>query len=150
MTTPTAAELLARAKLNIAGAGANPTPESKPETVEKEFSHYKSSRPAVRLITPTGIRIKFVNFELLTEEEAVIEYLDAELKVNGLPGISKMTEKVTLSDRDPMKRLEKELRIKIKAELRQEAIDLAEGKTRDMGKTEQTGLNVLSSSDVAN
>jgi len=142
MSTPTAIELLAKAKLQAKQAGT--------ELEEREYSHYKSSRPAVRLITDLGIRIKFVNFELLTDDPDVIEYLDAQIARNGVPGISKSKDTVTLSDRDPMVKLEKDMRAKLELEYEQRLVDAAKGVTRNMGSTEgAVKINALSAKGTA-
>jgi len=113
-------------------------------------AHYVASRPAVRLFTDTGIRIKFVDYNFLTIDPDCITYLDAEIKRNGIPGITRAGD-VNISDVSPMETLEDKLRLKILEDLVKEATDAALGKTKDMGTTRDMSqvLGALSTSKTA-
>lgn len=116
---------------------------------EEQFQEYKASRPSVRLITTGGIRITFTNFRLLTQSAAAIAYLDEEIKSGGLPGITK-GELLTMADVNPMQTLRREVEAQVRAELKQEAADAVEGKSKDMGSTEAAAkLNVATTKAVA-
>ena len=125
-TTNSAAALLAglRAK---AAADAETAP---PEQV---FQQYKSARPAIRLVTPTGLRITFTNFQFLTQNEEFIAYLDLEIS-RGLQGITK-GDVLTTSDLDPMQSMRKKVRAELLAELQEEASNAAAGISKNMGET---------------
>lgn len=118
------------------------------EKEEQKFQQYKSARPAVCVITDTGIKIKFAGYEYLTTQEAEIEYLDKQIKIGGLPGITK-GELLTMEERDPMAALERKIRKELEEKYAQKAKDDALGISRDMGKTEGANkLNPVSSKQV--
>lgn len=151
-TAPTLQERLAATRLAQATAAtASPAEQAaiaelaaKAAAAEQEdiiYQQYKSAKPSTRIVTDKGIRIAFVGFELLTTDEQVIDYLDAQIKIHGLPGITK-GEALTLADRDPMATLERQLRDKIRGELEAEMLAKAKGEVRDMGATEAKGMKV--------
>lgn len=111
------------------------------EQADVIYQQYKSAKPSTRIVTDKGIRIAFVGFELLTVDEHVIDYLDAQIKVHGLPGITK-GEALTSADRDPMATLERQLRDKIRAEIEAEMLAKSKGEVRNMGDTEAKGMKV--------
>jgi hypothetical protein len=150
---------LAAARTMQAAAKANPEAAAlaaleaqEAEATSKEdivFQQYKASRSSARIVTDKGIRITFAGFELLTHDPAVIEYLDAQIAIHGLPGITK-GEALTLNDRNPMATMERKLRIQIKKELEEEAAARARGEFKDMGSTEGAPkMKVLTSNQTA-
>lgn len=144
MTTPTLQEKLAATRL--AQAAAKENPELAPKAPASEapdivYQQYKSAKPSTRIVTDKGIRFAFVGFELLTADEHIIDYLDKQIAVHGLPGITK-GEALTLADRNPMLTLERQLRAKIMKELEEEAFAKAKGEVKDMGSTEAKGMKV--------
>ena len=102
--------------------------------VEAQFQQYKSARPAVRLVTYSGLRLTFTNFQFLTQSEEAIDYLDSEI-ARGLQGISK-GDVLTTSDLDPMQSMRKQVRAELLAEIQAAAANEAVGNSRDMGETE--------------
>ena len=102
--------------------------------VEAQFQQYRSARPAVRLVTHSGLRLTFTNFQFLTQSEEAIAYLDSEI-AKGLQGISK-GDVLTTSDLDPMQSMRKQVRAELLAELKVAAANEAVGNSRDMGETE--------------
>ncbi len=140
----------AQAANNSKPAGTE-TVMKQPEVEEKKYQQYTSARVAVNIITDLGVKIKFSGHEYITDREAEIDYLDGQIELGGLPGITKgiMLKSKT---RDPME----ELRAKHRQELLEEqALELqaaALGKTQDMGKTEDGGSKIspMSSKGVAN
>lgn len=116
----------------------------------QKFQQYKCPRVAMRLVTNTGVQVKFVNYELLTQDPEVIEYLDAEIKRRGLPGVTKGGS-LTLDDINPEKAMERRLREKIEKEVAAQVEAGTFGKPRQFGKTEgASSLNPVSSGQTAN
>jgi len=109
-----------------------------------KFQHYKASRPNVRMVTLTGKPITFINFQFITADKDVIEYLDSEID-QGL-GIITKGKLMTAEEADPMAALKR----KIIAEYEAEKSCVP---ARDMGTTEgvqgSTALNPTSSQDHA-
>ena len=129
--TPTTTNITASAILANLKAKED-TKEDAP--VEAQFQQYKSARPAVRLVTYSGLRLTFTNFQFLTQSEEAIDYLDSEI-AKGLQGISK-GDVLTTSDLDPMQSMRKQVRAELLAELKVAAANEAVGNSRDMGETE--------------
>ena len=128
-------------------------PASKP--VEKKYQHYASSRVSTRMLTKTGREIKFVNYQFITDDKDLIEYLNGEIDA-GLKAITK-GELLTHAESNPMeilkaalkKELEAEIEIRIRAEIEAE-LKGKEVELPDMGKTEgATTINPTTSKDVA-
>ena len=122
-----------------------------PKTEERKFQHYKSSRQAVKLISKTGRKIIFVNFQYLTCEKEIIEYLDEEIEL-GLNVITK-GELLTSAEADPMASLKRKHIAEYLAKEQKELTDAALGKSKDMGNTKSkealaSGANPLSSKGV--
>ena len=115
---------------------------------EAQYQHYKSSRPSMRMITTEGKNISFTGYEFLTQDEDIIEYLDYELS-KGLPGITK-GELMTLSDKDPMEALKRKIIKEYEDKKAKEASDKSRGVTKDMGNTQVSRVNPLSSDNTAN
>lgn len=115
---------------------------------EEMFQQYRSAQASTRMITDKGIRFNFVNHELLTKDPHIIEYLDSQISLPGYFGITK-GEALSSSDRDPMKALERALRIKIKKEIEEEAIAKALGESRDMGNYAAPAISPLNSKQTA-
>lgn len=114
------------------------------------FQQYKSARVAMRLVTTRGVQIKFTNYELLTQDPEVIEYLDNEIKRRGLPTVTKGAE-LTLEDINPEKAMERRLREKIEKEVAAEIEAGTYGKARQFGKTEgASSLMAAHSGQAAN
>lgn len=100
---------------------------------EQEFQEYTSARSSTRLITESGFRITFTNFQYLTQNEEAIAYLDEQIKL-GLAGITK-GKVLTTSDLNPMEALRKTMEAEIRAKIAEEAKNEALGITKDMGVT---------------
>jgi hypothetical protein len=49
-------------------------------TTTKEYQQYTSARISTCLITPTGKRINFTNYEYYTKDKEIITFLDEELE----------------------------------------------------------------------
>lgn len=94
--------------------------EVKPEPKQTLFQHYHCARSSMKMITKTGIVIAFVAHKYITDNKAIINYLDAEIKL-GLKVITK-GEAMTEEDADPMSRLRREI---IAEYLEKEAIENA-------------------------
>jgi hypothetical protein len=86
-----------------------------PSVPEKIYQRYVSSQKSMRMITYSGAPVIFVNGELITDNTAVIAYLDKEIK-NGLRAVNKAGE-VNSNDADPMARLRQELKKEMEAEV---------------------------------
>lgn len=138
------AAVVLQAKLNQQAATED---EPKSLVADDKFQEYKSSRPSIRLITKTGIRITFTNFKLLTQTKEVIEYLNDEIE-KGLPGITK-GKLLTLDEVNPMQTLRREIEAEVRADLIKEAADKAAGISRDMGTSAQQGLKATSTNQLA-
>jgi len=122
------------------------TPANTAKKDETEFQVYKSSRIAMRLITPKGRRITFTNFTFITQDEALIEYLDSEID-QGLNSVTK--DKVMTSDElNPMEALKREHFIEFQKQQDKITSDLALGKSREMGNFKVNALNPASSKTV--
>lgn len=128
-------------------------PTAKP--VEKKYQHYASSRVSTRMLTKTGREIKFVNYQFITDDKDLIEYLNGEIAM-GLRAITK-GELLTHAESNPMeilkaalkKELESEIETRIRAEIEAE-MKGKEVELPDMGKTEgATTINPATSKDVA-
>ena len=101
-----------------------------PATKEKEYQVYHSARQSMQLITYKGNPVRFLNGILYTDSIDVIEYLDNEIYLGALPGITK-GEKIVQSDMDPIAALRKKIYAEILAE--QEAAKLNNKNLADMG-----------------
>lgn len=118
---------------------------------EAQYQHYQSARVAMRLITDKGKPIIFTGFEFLTQDKAIIEYLDNEI-AEGMTSIVKGSL-VTLDDRDPMAAMKRKWQKEYDEKLAKEAGDKARGISQDMGSTEGNKtkqLGALSTKGVAN
>jgi hypothetical protein len=117
--------------------------------VEAEFQQYKSAKPAVRFVTPVGLRITFTNFQFLTQSPDAIDYLDLEI-ARGLQGITKGGVLAT-SDLDPMQSMRKKVRAELLAELQEQAKNEVAGLSKDMGETKNRAqISPASTKQVAN
>ena len=100
---------------------------------EQKFQHYTSSRQSMRMITEEGRKVTFVNYEYMTCEQAIIDYLDMEIG-KGLKVITK-GEMLTSKEADPMEALKtKHIKEYLAAEMK-EAQDKAVGITKSMGNS---------------
>ena len=114
------------------------------------WQHYKSSRPAMRMITKEGIRIAFTKFTYMTQDPSVIAYLDAEIAA-GLNVITK-GELLTAEESDPLEALKRKHVAEYKAELLAEQIAAMKGEKKDMGSTavSPTKIKTATTEHVAN
>jgi len=117
MTSPTGA-------LNVA---------KKEEVKEVKYQHYNSSRQSMRMITEIGRMISFVNYQYMTCEDDLIDYLNTEID-KGLNVVIK-GELLTSKEADPMAALRSKMKEELLKEIAEEAKDRALGKTKDMGNT---------------
>lgn len=126
--------------------------ESKSMREQGVWQHYKGSRQSMRMTTTCGKKFYFAQFELLTQDEDVIGYLDAEIKNNPMIGITKGAL-MTADDKDPMAALKRKHIAEYIAEQAKQASDTASGIVPDMGSTKVEGapqLNPANSGNVAN
>lgn len=142
-------------KQNTAGASANPNLNTQgggdvpPSTEEVKFQHYTSARQSVKLLTSSGRSIEFVNFQFITADEELIDYLNNEIRL-GLTTITK-GELMTAEEADPMVALKRKWQEEYDAELAEKAKKAALGQLPDMGNTkpkEQRADNVLGSNKI--
>lgn len=142
---------LSKVKKDLADDGAlngSASTDTEATTESKTYTKFSSTRQATRMFTSSGIRISFVNHQLITDNEAIIEYLRAEIKL-GNRFISEVGE-VTSEDLDPMVALRKQFYAEFQAEQEAKQAAIAAGKLPDMGKTEgASALNVAGSNTVA-
>lgn len=116
------------------------------------WQHYKCSRQSMRMTTTCGKKFHFAQFEMLTQDEDVIGYLDSEIKNNSMIGITKGAL-MTADDKDPMAALKRKHIAEYIAEQAKAAADKASGIIPDMGSTKAAGthqLNPAHSGNVAN
>ena len=107
---------------------------------EVEYQQYTSARVSTCLITPSGKRVNFTNYQYYTNDPEIVRYLDAEI-ARGLSNFTK-GEMLTADELDP----ETAKRRKIIDEFKASQEGREFGNTKDV--SERT--NVLSSSEVAN
>lgn len=105
-----------------------------------EYQQYTSSRVSTTLITPSGKRIRFSNYQYYTVDSDIINYLDKEIAA-GLKGFIK-GKLLTSAELDPEAAKKREIIEEFKAS--QEGRDF--GNTKP--KSERT--TALSSDQVAN
>ncbi len=116
---------------------------------EVRWQQYTSARRAIRTFTDKGKSIKFTNYEYFTREKDVAMWLDSQIAINGLPGVTK-GKLLTSSERDPMEVLRKQHIAEYLKDQEQIKVDAAKGLFPDMGSTERaTNLNPASSKGVA-
>lgn len=110
---------------------------------EVKYQHYQSSLESVRVVAPNGTPITFVNFQFITADQYLIDFLNKEIKSGGMRDIS-IGAVMTREEADPMSALkakwEKEWEEKQKAK----AVAAALGKVPDLGNTivKETGSTV--------
>lgn len=118
--------------------------------VQQMFQQYRYSKPSCRMITTKGKKFSFVEFELLTQDEDIITYLDNEIKLNPRLGITKGAL-MSVDDKDPMAALKRQHVAEYLTEQKQKAIDKVAGITRNMGVTENAiNVGATHSGQVAN
>ncbi len=107
---------------------------------EDQYQQYTASRVSTCLITPSGKRINFTNYQLYTKDSEIIRYLDREIEA-GTIGIIK-GKILTTSELNPEAAKKREIIEEFKAS--------QEG--REFGNTKPTEerTSALSSSQVAN
>ena len=104
------------------------------------YQQYTSSRVSTCLITPTGKRINFTNYQYYTKDPEIVRYLDREIE-GGLKVITK-GKKLTAEELNPEAAKKREIIEEFKAS--QEGREF--GDTKDV--SERT--TALSSDQVAN
>jgi len=130
----------------LEGASEVPTeavvPVVAPDPVESaaEYQQYTASRVSTCLITPTGKRINFSNYQYYTKDLEIITYLDKEIKT-GLIGFIK-GKMLTAAQLDPEAAKKREIIEEFKAS--QEGREF--GNTKDVAER----TTALSSDHVAN
>ena len=77
------------------------------DAVEKLFIQYHSARAETRLMTKTGVNVAFVQHKFITDNQEIIDYLDAEIEA-GLNVIFK-GEAMSSAEADPMAGLKKRM-----------------------------------------
>lgn len=131
-------------KLEAAGVEVAPViPATAPPVIAElvaEYQQYTASRVSTCLITPTGKRINFSDYQYYTRDPEIIQYLDKEIKA-GLIGFIK-GKLLTAAELDPEATKKREIIEEFKAS--------QEG--RDFGNTkpESERTAALSSDQVAN
>jgi len=131
-----------------------PTPpagDPPPTKVEPKFQHYASSVRSVKLLTDTGKKITFVNFQFITQDEEIIAYLDKEIACSGIKGFTKGAF-ITAEEADPMSAVKKKWKEECKAEMRAEQEKKALGEIPDMGDTrtdKSKKFNAVTTSTIA-
>jgi len=129
-----------------------PYPTSTQEPVkEKIYQQYNSTRQSQRLFTELGVPITFSGFEFITKNKDIIKYLNHQIAIRGIPGIS-IGEKLSTAKKNPME----ELRNKHFAEFQKmkddERANMARGIKQDMGSTKplsEQQLGAVTSGQVA-
>jgi len=140
-------QLKAKTKKQAEVAAPVPAVEVVAEEQEIKYQHYSSSKQSVSLISPLGRKISFINFEHITCEESVIEYLDQEIK-DGMRLITKGAL-MTREEADPMSALRKKFIKEYEAEKQAAAVKVAMGEVADMGKTDKNAsINPSSTKDL--
>ncbi len=118
--------------------------KSKDDTPAEQYQQYTSSRISTCLITPTGKRINFTNYEYYTKDPEIIAYLDNLIKAR-VRGFTKGAV-VTAEDINPMAAL--------KRKHIQEFLDSQAGRKFDSLKENASGAGagagILPTTGVAN
>ena len=139
--TMSPADLLAKTKSNLATPNAAPMPiAAAPEVPEVVYQVYHSSLKSMKMITPEGTPVIFMDHKTLTDVPEVISYLESEISSRKCAYLSK-GESVKSSELDPIANLRK----KIIAEY--EAEKLA-GAKQDHGQYESGKLDPASTNSV--
>ena len=136
---PEPAPVIEAAKLHPAGLAGLAEAAKTPE-LEAEYQQYTSSRNATCLITQSGKRINFTNYQYYTKDPDIIAYMDTELK-NGLRGFRK-GKKLTATELDPEAAKKREIIDEFKAS--------QEGREFGNTKPKSERTTALSSDHVAN
>jgi hypothetical protein len=141
-----ASKLLAASK---EGVDLTVASEDSVTSAEQEFQQYRCAKASTRLITTSGFRITFTNFQYLTQNAEAIDYLDSQIACNGIQGITK-GDVLTTSDLNPMEALRKTMEASIRKEIAAKAVADALGESKDMGYTDPLAkLNAATSKNVA-
>lgn len=112
-----------------------------PKVKEKaEYQQYTASRVSTCLITPTGKRINFSNYQYYTKDPEIIRYLDKEITA-GLKGLIK-GKVLTASELNPEAAKKREIIEEFKVS--------QEGREFGSTKPESERTTALSSDQVAN
>ena len=105
-------------------------PES---NAEKKFQHYAYARKSTQMLTETGKKFSFVNYKLVTIDQEIIDYLDAQIAA-GMREVTK-GELLTSKEADPMRAIKDAAVAEYKAEQAELAKNAALGISPDMGST---------------
>jgi len=111
-----------------------------PTPVVDQYQQYTASRASTCLITPTGKRINFTNYQYYTKDPEIVAYLDREI-ASGLRGFTK-GKVLTAEELNP----EAALKRKIIDEFK----DSQEGREFGNTKAVEDRTTALSSGQVAN
>lgn len=144
--------LKAKVQENAVAQQAEIEPTVKTLQEQAVWQHYKSSRQSMRMTTTCGKKFHFAQFEMLTQDEDIIGYLDSEISNNPMLGITKGAL-MNADDKDPMAALKRKHIAEYVAEQAKKAANAASGIIPDMGSTKAAGasqLNPAHSGQVAN
>ena len=107
---------------------------------EESYQQYTASRVSTCLITPSGKRVNFTNYQYYTKDAEIIAYLDQEIK-RGLIGFTK-GKVLTVAELNPEAAKRREIIEEFKAS--------QEGRDFGSTKPESERSTALSSDQVAN
>ena len=113
------------------------------EAPEKQYQSYTCSRKSTKVITTKGRLLRFVHSQYVTDSKEEIEYLDHEISIGGLRGITK-GKPVASAHADPMAALKR----KHIAEYLAAEAQVPDSST-DMGTTEKTPVKPAGTDKLA-
>ena len=121
------------------------------ERDKKQWQRYASAKQSIRTLSATGVKISFTAHKYMTNRADVIDWLDGEIAVGGLPGITKIAGLVSIADIDPMEAIRRKHFEEFEAAELEKKKDRAVGIVPDMGNTKPVSeqLNAMSSNGVA-
>lgn len=102
---------------------------------ETVYQHYSSSRVAIKLITDKGKKITFTDYQFITADQDIIDYLDTEIK-SGMNVVTK-GKAMTSEEADPMAALKRRHIAEYLETQETQAKADALGELRNMGSTEE-------------
>ena len=122
---------------------------------EVKYQHYQCATQSNKMLTTTGKKIEFVNFQFITCDPDCIEYLNDEIN-RGLRNVTK-GKLMTREEANPMSALKAEWKKEWEAEQAEKRTKDALGVMPDMGSTAKKGssdtkqpLGAASTKHVAN
>ena len=122
---------------------------------EIKYQHYQCARQSMKMITPKGKKIAFVNFQFITCDQDCIDYLNEAIN-RGVRSITK-GKLMTREEANPMSALKAEWKKEWEAEQAEKRTKDALGVMPDMGSTAKKGssdtkqpLGAASTKHVAN